>query len=96
MKNILFLIFEAYFPFLIFVSIFSLKPHKIKFFLDSHPIPSHLSVNWIYRTDEEYFLLKFFENNHKCVPFGLFITKINILLLLNFYNFCSGKKIVPL
>jgi hypothetical protein len=23
--------------------------------------------------DEEYFLLKFFENNHKCVPFGLFI-----------------------
>ena len=33
-----------------------------------------LSVNWIYHTDEEYFLLKCFENNHKCVPFGLLIT----------------------
>ena len=34
------------------------------------------------------FLLKFFENNHKCVPFacfGLFITKINLLLLLIFF-----------
>jgi hypothetical protein len=44
-----------------------------------------LSVNWIYRTDEEYFLLNFFENNHQCVPFGLFITKINLLLLLIFF-----------
>jgi hypothetical protein len=35
-------------------------------------------------TDEEYFLLKFFEHNHKCVPFGLFITNINLLLLLFF------------
>jgi hypothetical protein len=35
-------------------------------------------------TDEKYFLLNFFENNHKCVPFGLFITKINLLLLLIF------------
>jgi hypothetical protein len=36
--------------------------------------------------DEEYFLLKFFENNHKCVPFGLFITKIiHLLLLLIFF-----------
>jgi hypothetical protein len=29
-------------------------------------------------------LLKFFENNHKCVPFGLFITNINLLLLFIF------------
>jgi hypothetical protein len=36
-------------------------------------------------TDEKYFLLKFFENNHKCVPFGLFITNINSLLLLIFF-----------
>jgi hypothetical protein len=36
-------------------------------------------------TDEKYFLLNFFENNHKCVPFGLFITNINSLLLLNFF-----------
>jgi hypothetical protein len=36
----------------------------------------------MYHTDEEYFLLKFFENNHKCVPFGLLITNINLLLLL--------------
>jgi hypothetical protein len=49
---------------------------SIKFFL---------SVNWIYRTDEEYFLLNFFENNHKCVPFGLLITKKNLLLLLIFF-----------
>jgi uncharacterized pyridoxamine 5'-phosphate oxidase family protein len=25
------------------------------------------------------------QNNHKCVPFGLFITKINLLLLLLFF-----------
>jgi cbb3-type cytochrome oxidase subunit 3 len=37
--------------------------------------------------DEEYFLLKFFENNHKCVPFGLLITNINLLLLLIFFFF---------
>jgi hypothetical protein len=30
---------------------------------------------WEYHTNEEYFLLKIFENNHECVPFGLFITK---------------------
>ena len=30
-------------------------------------------------------MLKFFENNHKRVPFGLFITKINLLLLLIFF-----------
>ena len=29
--------------------------------------------------------MKFFENNHKCVPFGLFITKINLLSLLIFF-----------
>jgi hypothetical protein len=52
------------------------KGRSIKFFL---------FVNWIYHTDEEYFLLKFFENNHKCVPFGLFITNINLLLLLIFF-----------
>ena len=33
-------IFETYFPFLIFVSIFSLS-HTKKIFLDSHPLPSH-------------------------------------------------------
>jgi hypothetical protein len=32
-------IFETYFPFLIFVSIFSLS-HTKKNFLDSHPLPS--------------------------------------------------------
>ena len=43
---------------------------SIKFFL---------SLNWIY---EEYFLLKILENSHQCVPFGLFSTNINWLLLL--------------
>jgi hypothetical protein len=33
----------------------------------------------------KYFLLKFFENNHKCVPFGLLITNINLLLLLIYF-----------
>jgi hypothetical protein len=41
-----------------------------------------LSVNWIYHTDEEYLLLKYFENNQKCVPFGLLI--INIIFF-NYY-----------
>jgi hypothetical protein len=43
---------------------------SIKFFL---------SWNWIYYTDEEYVLLKILENNHKCVPFGFFITNINLI-----------------
>jgi hypothetical protein len=45
-----------------------------------------LSVNWIYHTDKEYFLLENMENNHQCVPFGLFITNINLLLLLIFFS----------
>ena len=49
---------------------------SIKFFL---------SLNWIYYTDEEYVLLKILENNHKCVPFGFFITNINLLSLLIFF-----------
>jgi hypothetical protein len=40
---------------------------------------------WEYHTNEEYFLLKIFENNHECVPFGLFITNINLLLLFIFF-----------
>ena len=34
-------------------------------------------------------LLKFFENNHRCVPFRLFITNINLLLLLFFLSIAS-------
>jgi hypothetical protein len=48
---------------------------------------------FFYHTDEEYFLLKYFENNHKCVPFGLFITKINLLLLLIFFLSLAVFKI---
>ena len=35
----------------------------------------------------KYFLLKCFENNHKCVPFGLLITNINLLLLFIFFYY---------
>jgi hypothetical protein len=46
-----------------------------------------LSLNWIYHTDEEYVLLKILENNHKCVPFGLFITNINVSCIAINFNF---------
>jgi hypothetical protein len=43
--------------------------------------------------------IKFLENNHKCVPFGLLITNINLLLLLLYffllaviYNFQQTQK----
>ena len=45
-----------------------------------------LFLNWIYHTDEEYFLLKILENSHKCALFGLFITNINLLLQLIFLS----------
>ena len=55
-----------------------------------------LSVNWIYHTDEEYFLLKFFENNHKCVLWIVyykhkFIISINFFLSLAVFRFILNK-----
>jgi hypothetical protein len=53
------------------------------------------AFNWIYHTDEEYLFSKILENNHKCAPFGLFITNINLLLLLFFLSLAVFGFILP-
>ena len=53
-----------------------LKVKNIYFLNINYTIMSNVFVN-----------VSLLENNHQCVPFGLFITNINLLLLLFFFNY---------